>query len=187
MSDDRHTLSFVLIFDSSTLILLAKAELLDLFLDDFPGTPLIPRAVEEESTCDLSRPDGLLIQQRIQEGRLAVKEIQQPKILSRLLLDFRLGPGEAEALVLALEEKEAAAVVATDDRNGIRACKVLRIEFVTSLGILVRAVEKGLQTPVDGMRSLERLRSYGRFKSEIIEEVSSQIGGMPHGEGPEDS
>ncbi len=176
----------MLIFDSSTLILLAKAELLDLFLDDFQGIPLIPGAVEDEATCDLSRPDGLLIQQRIQEGRLAVKEIQQPKILARLLLDFRLGPGEAEALVLASEEKEATAVIATDDRNAIRACKVLRIGFVTSLSILVRAVEKGLQTPVDGMRSLERLRSYGRFKSEIIEEISRQIRGIPHGEGSED-
>jgi predicted nucleic acid-binding protein len=51
-----------------------------------------------------------------------------------------LGIGEAEALVLALEKE--AVVVATDDRNAIRACKVLRINFVTSLGILVRAVEK---------------------------------------------
>jgi hypothetical protein len=58
--------------------------------------------------------------------------------------------------VLALE-KEDTVVIATDDRNAIRACKVLRIGFVTSLG-----------------------------RDEIIEEVSRQIGGMPHGEGSED-
>ncbi|PYQ56313.1 MAG: hypothetical protein DMF53_25795 [Acidobacteria bacterium] len=102
--------------DSSTLILLAKAELLDIFLNDFEGTPLLPEAVEAESTGTPSRPDGLLIQQRILEGRLIVQGIEQPKVLSRLVQDFRLGLGEAEAIVLALDLGDAA-VVATDDRN----------------------------------------------------------------------
>jgi predicted nucleic acid-binding protein len=176
----------VLIFDASTLILLAKAELLDIFLDDFQGTPLVPKAVELESTHDPSRPDSVLIQERIREGRLAIDEVRQPAVLFRLLQDFRLGSGEAEAILLALERGDAA-IVATDDRNAIRACKVLRIGFVTSLGILVRSVEKGLLAPADGMRFLNRLTSYGRFKSEIIEEVSRQIGGTAHGKKPEDS
>jgi predicted nucleic acid-binding protein len=174
-----------LIFDSSTLILLAKSELLDIFLDDFSDTPLLPRAVERESTYDLSRPDGMLIRQRIREGRLAVEEVRQPEVDSRLTLDFRLGPGEAEALGLALE-KEGTVIIATDDRNAIRACKVLRIGFVTSLGILVRTVEKGLLTRNDGLRALERLRSYGRFRREVIEEVAQQIGGTDDGEGSKD-
>ena len=99
--------------------------------------------------------------------------------------DFRLGPGKAEALGLALE-KEGTVVVATDDRNAIRACKVLRIGFVTSLGILVRAVEKGLLTRQDGTQALERLRSFGRFRDEIIEEAARQVGGTAHGEDSED-
>ena len=175
----------MLVFDASTLILLAKSELLDIFLDDFQGTPLIPGAVRAECTEGSSRPDGLLIRQRIQEGRLTVQEIQQQKVLSRLLQDFRLGLGEAEALVLALEIGDAA-IVATDDRNAIRACKMLRLGFVTSLGILARAVDKGLLKPADGARFLERLRVYGRFRTEIIEEVSRQIGGTAHGESSED-
>ena len=184
-------MSCVLIFDSSTLILLAKSELLDLFLDDFQGTPLIPEAVEKESTHDLRRPDAmLLVKQRVQEGRLVVERVGQSRVLSRLLQDFRLGSGEAEALALALE-KDAPGVVATDDRNAIRACKVLRIGFVTSLAILVRSVEKGPLTREEGLSSLERLRPYGRFKDEVIEEVALQIGalqigGTAHGEGPKD-
>ena len=176
----------MLIFDASTLILLAKVELLDLFLDDFQGVPILPGAVVTESTGEPRRPDGLLIQQRIMEGRLSAQEIRQPQVLSRLLQDFRLGLGEAEALVLALEAGDVA-TVATDDRNAIRACKLLRIRFVTSLGILVRAVEKGLVTSLDGKRLLEKLRRYGRFRAELIEEISRQIGGMAHGETPEDS
>lgn len=172
----------MLIFDASTLILLAKAELLDLFLDDFQGTPLVPGAIEAEAAHDPNRPDSVLIRERIREGRLAVEEVRQPKVLSRLLQDFRLGSGEAEALALALE-KEDRTVVATDDRNAIRACKVLRIGFVTSVGILTQAVEKGLLTSADGMRFLGKLKVYGRFREEVIEEVARQIGGANHGEG----
>lgn len=84
-------------------------------------------------------------------------------------------------------EREDAAVVATDDRNAIRACKVLRIGFVTSLNLLVRSVEKGLLKPADGMSFLASLERYGRFKAEIIEEVSRRIGGLAHGKEPEDS
>ncbi len=184
LSDKSRTLSFVLVFDASTLILLAKSDLLDFFLEDFEGSLLLPAAVEEESTGFPGRPDGVLIRQRITEGRLTVEEVRQSNVLARLGRDFRLGAGEAEALALALERGDSA-LVATDDRNAIRACRVLRIRFVTSLGILVRAVEKGLLSPEDGARCLERLRSYGRFKAEVIEEVARQIGGISHGKGSE--
>lgn len=183
-SDKCRTLSCVLVFDASTLILLAKSDLLDLFLEAFEGSPLLPGAVEAESTGSPGRPDGVLIRQRITEGRLRVEEVGQPNLVARLVQDFRLGAGEAEALALALERGDTT-LVATDDRNAIRACKVLRIRFVTSLGILVRAVEKGLLSRKDGARCLERLRSYGRFRGEVIEEVSRQIGGVSHGEGSE--
>lgn len=174
----------MLVFDASTLILLAKSDLLDLFLDDFPGIPLMPGAVEAESTGYPDRPDGVLIRKRLEEGRLTVEEIRQPGVVARLVQDFRLGAGEAEALALALEKGELA-IIATDDRNAIRGCKVLRIGFVTSLGILARAVEKNLLTPEEGLRCLERLRSFGRFRAEIVKEISRQIGGS-HGESSED-
>lgn len=175
----------MLVFDASTLILLAKVELLDLFLDDFQGASLLPRAVEAECVGGQPRLDGLLIQQRIQEGRLAVVEVRQPQVVARLVHDFRLGSGEAEALALALEKGEAAAVVATDDRNAIRACKVLRLGFVTSLGVLVRSVEKDLLTAEDGKRLLRDLDSYGRFRPTLIEEVLQQIEEISHGKGTE--
>jgi predicted nucleic acid-binding protein len=92
-----------------------------------------------------------------------------------------LGAGEAEALAIAMDTKDAV-VVATDDRAAIRACKVLRISFVTSLGILTRAVEKGLLTKGQGLHHLESLRSWGRFSEELVEEVQRQIGGFARGE-----
>ena len=39
----------MIVFDSSTLILLAKKELLDMFLDNFDGIVAVPEAVREET------------------------------------------------------------------------------------------------------------------------------------------
>jgi hypothetical protein len=38
----------------------------------------------------------------------------------------------------------------------------------------------------DGMRYLDKLATYGRFKSAILEEVSRQIGDASHGKDSED-
>ena len=42
---------------------------------------------------------------------------------------------------MACFEKDAR-VVATDDRNAIRACKMLHLEFITAIAFLIRAFEK---------------------------------------------
>lgn len=173
----------MLVFDASTLILLAKSDLLDLFLNDFRGTVLLPEAVELECTGGIW-PDAVLIRERIQEGRLRVDQVRESQLISRLASDFRLGRGEAEALALALEKEGAA--VATDDRNAIRACKVLRLGFVTALAVLSGAVEKGLLSKDAGARCLDRLAAHGRYSAAVIAEARQQIGGTSHGKSSED-
>jgi predicted nucleic acid-binding protein len=165
---------FVLVFDASTLILLAKSELLDFFLEDFQGEIVLPRAVEAECTVG-SWPDAALIRERIREGRLTIKQVREEKIVSRLREDFRLGRGEAEALALALDESDA--IVATDDRNAIRACRVLRLGFVTAVAILVRGVEKELISVPDGRSHLMTLSAHGRYGADVILEAMKQMGG----------
>ena len=65
----------VIVFDSSTLILLAKKGLLDMFLDSFDGTTAIPKAVREES-CTKGTFDALLIEKRIEAEKIKVYEIK---------------------------------------------------------------------------------------------------------------
>jgi predicted nucleic acid-binding protein len=173
----------VLVFDASTLCLLAKSDLLDLFLDDFRGTLLLPGAVELECTGG-TWPDAVLIRERIHEGRLLVEQARESRIVAQLAGDFRLGRGEAEALALALEKEGA--VVATDDRNAIRACKVLRLGFVTALAVLAGAVEKGLLSKAAGALCLDKLAVHGRYSAAVINEAQLQIGDATHGESSED-
>ena len=53
----------VIIFDSSTLILLARADFLDVFLREYRREVAIPLAVETECVASPSRPDAMLIRE----------------------------------------------------------------------------------------------------------------------------
>lgn len=165
----------MLIFDSSTLILLAKADLLDHLLDDYPSPIAIPEAVEHECLVPPLRPDGLLIRERIRARHIVVDHLQDAATANRLIEDFNLGTGEAEALALAMEQQ--ADIVATDDRNGIRACKLLRLRFTTAIGILIRLRERERLTVNDAERGLERLALYGRYHRTILEDANRRLEG----------
>jgi len=86
-----------IVLDSSTLILLAKLDLLREVTGEFCAS--IPRRVRQEALAKQS-PDAELIRLLIHEKRLQV--IRAPKeIAKKLAKDFRLHAEEAEALALA--------------------------------------------------------------------------------------
>lgn len=58
----------------------------------------------------------------INEKKIQVLKVKNAKAVMKLMEDFNIDEGEAEALILAIQEK--AIMVATDDRNAIRACKL---------------------------------------------------------------
>jgi len=163
----------MLVFDSSTLILLAKAEILDNFLDDYEGKVLVPKEVEKESCNSKICFDALLIRKKVQENMIGVVKITDTSLCARLMGDFRIGRGEAEALVLAIERK--AKLVATDDKNAIKACKLLRLSFTSAIAILVRLSEKGAIDTGKARAALNTLIKYGRYSGEIVKEVKKRI------------
>ena len=160
----------MIVFDSSTLILLAKIELLDLLIKSYKGGLLIPKTVERESTKKATF-DSLLIQKRIEEGKIKIKEIDD-KNMEIFMRDFNIDLGEAEAISLALSNNS---LLATDDKNAINACRLLKIPFTTAIDVLVRAKEKGLTTKEEAFSKMEKLAIYGRYKAEIIEDAKRRI------------
>jgi predicted nucleic acid-binding protein len=174
-------LSYIVIViacDASTLILLAKTELLDRFLENVPEPPLLPRAVERECTAG-GHPDGILIRERAREGRLVVEAVRSRTTVARLQADFSLGKGEAEALVLAAERRLPA--VATDDRNAIRACRLLRLGFVSAIAILVRSASDGVLDAETAGRALEALVRHGRYNAGIVDDARRRLTGDDDG------
>lgn len=166
----------MIIFDASTLILLAKIELLEMFISDYSGQVLMPEKVRKEVLIKGSA-ETPCIAALINNGKIEVEvlKVNDKRVLQKLIDDFNIDSGEAEAIVLALRKKKA--IVATDDRNAIRACKVLKIDFITAIAILIRAVEKRFLSKNEAVLKLEKLELIGRYKKAIITDARRQIKG----------
>lgn len=87
-----------IVFDASTLILLAKTELLREVTDE--SKIIIPEKVKAECSSKESI-DALLISTLIKENKIEVEKAGNLKAVKKIQTDFRIGPGEAEALWLA--------------------------------------------------------------------------------------
>lgn len=166
-------MSYTLICDASTLILIAKAEILESFLNSGDLDVAIPLEVEKECGIVKRSLDALMIQKALGESRIRVVAVKNKKIVTKLKGDFGLGSGEAEAIALALAKK--AQVLAIDDKNGINACKLLGIAFTTTIGILVRMREKEILTTSETLVKLDTLAKHGRYKQSILEDARGRL------------
>jgi hypothetical protein len=165
----------MILFDASTLILLAKIEMLDIFITDFGKKVAISDKIKEE-VLEGSSPERPLIAKLIQGRGIDVLKIKDKRLVRKLMDDFNIDEGEAEALTLAIEKK--ASLVATDDKNAIRACKIMRLDFTTAIAILARACERGLIRRDEALTKLQKLQSFARYNKGIIETARNQIEGV---------
>ncbi len=163
----------MLALDASTLILIAKVEVLDVFLDDVKVKVVIPAEVEKECCAVKKSFDALMIQKAVQESKIKVMEVKNKKLVAKLRGDFGLGRGEAEAIALALEER--AQILGIDDKNGINACKLLSIPFTTAIGILIRLREKRVLTAGEALTKLTALGRHGRYKQSILDDARQRL------------
>jgi len=167
----------MLVFDSSTLILIAKIELLDVFLNDIGMEIAIPKAVEDECCGGKKTLDALIIRKALDESRIKVRSVRNRKLVAKLEEDFSMGRGESEAIALAMQEK--ALLAGIDDKNGINACKLAGIPFTTAVGILVRSCQKGLIDRGDALVKLSALAKYGWYRNAILEDAKLQMEVQP--------
>ena len=162
----------MIIFDASTLILLIKIDLLELFISDYKGNLVIPKKVKTE-VCVEGREETPYLKKLIQESRIEVLAAKSQRQKRKLMADFNIDEGEAGALLLTLQKE--ADLIATDDRNAIRAAKLLKIDFVTAVSFLVRAAEKKLIERDVALFKLEKLQVFGRYSLPIIENAKHKI------------
>ncbi|MGR3293024.1 MAG: hypothetical protein ACUZ9M_03285 [Candidatus Scalindua sp.] len=169
----------MIVFDSSTLILLVKIDLLEIFVSSFHGRILIPEKVKAE-TCLKGRNETPLILKLINDKKINVISVKKDKQVSKIMEDFNIDIGEAEALILAFQK--GASTIATDDGNAIKACKILKLHFVTAITFLIRAFEKGLIEKDEALLKLQKLQSYGRYSKVILENATNKMeGGVQDG------
>jgi len=160
-----------MVFDSSTLILLAKIDLLRESAEEI--SIVIPPKVKEECLFKESL-DALLIKTLIAEGKIKVEKAGNQEAVRKLRADFRIEAGEAQALWLG---KRLGVPLAVDDGPTIKACKVLGVQFVTAIHFLINLRARGkLELPL-ALAKLEALAAYGRYSRKIIEDASQRLKG----------
>ena len=158
--------------DSSTLILLAKTTILDLFIGNFAGKIFISEGVEEESLAKESF-DAKLIEKRIKEKKITVKKTKNRKAVVQIMKDFNLELGEAETIGLCLENKWV--LVGTDDKNAIKACIIMEIIYATALDILVTLNKKNILAKDDAIEKIGKLSKFGWYKGDIILDAKNSV------------
>jgi len=159
------------IFDASTLILLAKIDLLRVSAEDI--SIIIPPKVKEECLFKESL-DALLIKTLISEGKIKVEKAGNQEAVRRLRADFRIEAGEAQALWLG---KRLGVPLAVDDGPTIKACKVLGVQFVTAIHFLINLKARGKLELSMALAKLDALAAYGRYSRKIIEDAAQRLEG----------
>ncbi len=160
-----------IVFDSSTLILLAKIEILNIISEDIQI--IVPEMVRSECTGkDLF--DAKLISSLIKNGKIKVASVTKKESAEKLCRDFKIHIGEAEALALALKRNLP---IAVDDLPSIKACKILNHKFTTAIHFLINVTENGKINEDMAFVKLEKLSLYGRYSKRILEDATKRLKG----------
>ncbi|MGM0367091.1 MAG: hypothetical protein ACQEP2_00750 [Actinomycetota bacterium] len=155
----------LIIFDSSTLFLLAKVDILQLVLKQYIG--VIPEIVKKEVLFKETM-DARIIKRFISEGKIKLNKNPNKKVIEKVCKDFPLGKGEAAALVLARKNNY---IFATDDGLAIKVCKIFNIKFVTAIHFLIGAhIDKKI-----ALAKLNLLQEFGRYSIDIIKDAKKRI------------
>jgi len=156
--------------DSCSLILLTKANIIRHVLEK--NEIIIPRIVYEECIAKgkiKGSEDAYLLEKFTDEGKIRVDDPDKRSI-ERIGEFFSLRGGERDVVALA-NEREIIAIC--DDKKAMNACKVLRVEKTTALGIL-EALHKKI-TKKEALDSLDKLERHGWYKKELVDHVKKSI------------
>lgn len=162
----------MIVVDSSTMIVLAKAGLLDSMLESARAEVAIPQEVLAETTAKKELFDAQLIHRRVSEKKLVLRTIRNRERCRMLARDFNIGAGEAEAITLCLEQN---ATLMSDDKKAMNACRVLRIPFTTAPNVLVALYRKRRLSREQAQQAAQQLILYGRYSSELIHRMKEDL------------
>ena len=160
-----------IVFDASTLILLAKVELLREITNDIKI--IIPEKVKRECLSKKGL-DAVLISTLIKEKKIEIKKTKDTRAVKKMQRDFRIDGGEAEALWLAIRLQ---CPIAVDDGPTIKACKVMGQRFTTAIHFLLNLAALNRLEASVAIEKLERLSIFGRYNKKIIEDAAKRLKG----------
>lgn len=161
----------MIVMDSCSAILLAKATLLETAAEEYEIA--ITAQVEEEVLKGKKDKliDALLVERLVKESKLKVIEIGR-KLSRKVADDFNMGKGEASTIAAAIKFK---CVAATDNRQGRKAAVVNNIPLVGSPEIAVSLCREKKITKEKASAALKVLKEEGWFDQHIIEKAMEDV------------
>jgi len=157
----------LIVSDSSTLILLAKTNLLKkvyLYFNKILITEAVFKETVEYGKSE-NKEDAFIIEKEINGNRINIEKIKDKKTLNNILINFRCNLGEAEALTLAINKKSK---LFTDDLEAIKICKVYDVEFTTALAFLIKLFQDNNIDKEETMVRFEVLSKFGYYSKDIL-------------------
>ena len=160
-----------IVADASSLILLSKIKLLEKLAER--NRIIVPKKVYEKVAKgkEKGREDAFLVERMIREKKIMLRGANE-KLKKDVEKTFNLHGGENEALAVALENKDT---VLTDDKKCITAAGTLKLNFITSLDVVIAMYKKGRIDKKRAMQSLDELLEYGWYKRGLIEKYRREI------------
>jgi len=174
MSDsERDAGDRTVLVDASVFITLPDVGAVDL-VSGLRGDVVVPAAVEREITDD---PAASALEDARTDGWLDVIEVDEGIDEARIHLGVESGrsepTGDVALLGRALDGK---AVVVTDDKPLRETCKALSVPISGSIGVLVRAVERGDADPDDAKATLYAMDEVGaRLSASLVRRAERLI------------
>ncbi len=163
-------MNYRVVLDTSTLILLARIDLLPI-LTERTGV-LIPAEVEREAMARPQSYDAKLISSTVAAGKVKVTDEVGPDRFKRIAADFGLDAGEAAALALA---KKRGLPLGTDDGPAIKASKIMEVPFFTAVHVLLELYGKRRIAGDEALAKLHVLEKIARYSVQILEDARKQI------------
>lgn len=153
-----------IITDATALILLAKASVLETFVNR--NDVVTSAVVYEEVTRgkDKGRIDSIMVEKLVQEQKIKIKVPAEPT-RSMIEKTFNLHKGELEVITLALKTNHT---VLSDDRKCLNAAKALEIGFITSLDVVAALFKNRAITKEKALGSLDKLEAHGWYLKDLI-------------------
>ena len=159
--------------DSCSIILLAKAGVLEEFADEcklFITEDVYKEVLDGK---DKKFADALLAERLVKEKKIDIIKNLNKKLVKKLMQDFNLGIGEAGTLSIGINKE--CEIVATDNKQGRKACIVNRLKLIGSIDIIVALHKLKRINKNNAISGLNRLREFGWFHNYLIDNALEDI------------
>ncbi|MEK6948026.1 MAG: hypothetical protein AABX19_02170 [Nanoarchaeota archaeon] len=156
--------------DSMVLINLAKITLLETSCNFFKVV-LIPKMVFEEVVTagkNKGSDEVIIIENLIKNKKIKVKEIKDKEV-TKMVNEFNIYGGEAEALILYKQEK--CDLLISDDFNLRKKKDLVNARIIGSLAVLLKLRQSKKIDKNKFENCINKMREIGWFSSSVIDKV----------------